>query len=65
MSNQIRRWKSEHADFVRLLGILNSQIGLFHEKAEANYVRSSSASSNCTGRSCLRPKQMTRMPEVR
>ncbi len=37
MSNQIRRWKAEHADFVRLLGILNSQIGLFHEKAEANY----------------------------
>lgn len=37
MSNQIRKWKAEHADFVRLLGILNSQIGLFHEEAEANY----------------------------
>ena len=37
MSNQIRKWKAEHADFVRLLGILKSQIGLFHQEAEANY----------------------------
>ena len=37
MSNQIRKWKAEHAEFVRLLSILQSQIGLFHEEAEANY----------------------------
>jgi hemerythrin-like domain-containing protein len=37
ISNQIRKWKAEHADFVRLLGILKSQIGLFHQEAEANY----------------------------
>ncbi|MFY9328212.1 MAG: hemerythrin domain-containing protein [Georgfuchsia sp.] len=37
MSTQIRKWKAEHTDFVRLLGILESQIGLFQEGAEANY----------------------------
>lgn len=37
MSNQIIKWKAEHAEFIRLLGILKSQIGLFHEQAEANY----------------------------
>ena len=37
MSNQIGKWKAEHGDFVRLLGILKSQIGLFHEEAEVNY----------------------------
>ncbi len=37
MSNQINKWKAEHTDFVRLLNILKSQIGLFHEQAEANY----------------------------
>jgi hemerythrin-like domain-containing protein len=37
MSNQISKWKAEHADFIRLLGILKSEIGLFHEQAEANY----------------------------
>jgi len=37
MSNQIRKWKAEHADFVRLLGMLNSQIGRFHDEAGANY----------------------------
>jgi hemerythrin-like domain-containing protein len=37
MSNQIKRWKAEHADFVRLLSILNSQIRLFHDEAEPNY----------------------------
>lgn len=37
MSNQIIKWKAEHAEFARLLGILKSQIGLFHEQAEANY----------------------------
>lgn len=37
MSNQIKKWKAEHVEFIRLLGILKSQIGLFHEQAEANY----------------------------
>lgn len=37
MSNQISKWKAEHVDFIRLLGILKSQIGLFHEEAEVNY----------------------------
>ena len=37
MSNQVRKWKAEHVDFVRLLGILNSQIRLFHDEAEPNY----------------------------
>ena len=37
MSSQISKWKAEHGDFIRLLGILKSQIGLFHEQAEANY----------------------------
>jgi hemerythrin-like domain-containing protein len=37
MSNQTRKWKAEHVDFVRLLGILNSQIRLFHDEAEPNY----------------------------
>lgn len=37
MSNQISKWKAEHADFIRLLDILKSQGGLFHEQAEANY----------------------------
>ena len=37
MSNQVNRWKAEHIEFIRLLGILKSQIGLFHEQAEANY----------------------------
>ncbi len=37
MSDQVRRWKAEHTDFVRLLGILKLQIGLFHDVAEANY----------------------------
>jgi hemerythrin-like domain-containing protein len=37
MPNQISKWKAEHGDFIRLLSILKSQIGLFHEQAEANY----------------------------
>ena len=37
MSDQIRKWNAEHADFVRLLDILESQIGLFHEEADVNY----------------------------
>ncbi len=37
MSNQITKWKAEHFDFIRLLSILESQIGLFHEGAGANY----------------------------
>ena len=37
MSNQVAKWKAEHAEFVRLLGILKSQIGLFHQQAEVNY----------------------------
>ena len=37
MSNQIEKWKAEHVEFIRLLGMLKSQIGLFHQQAEANY----------------------------
>ena len=37
MPSQISKWKAEHGDFIRLLSILKSQIGLFHEQAEANY----------------------------
>lgn len=37
MSKQISKWKAEHADFIRLLGILKSQVGLFHQQAEVNY----------------------------
>ncbi len=37
MVNQVRRWKTEHVEFVRLLDILESQIGLFHREATVNY----------------------------
>ncbi len=37
MANQIRRWKAEHAEFTRILDILESQIGLFHREATVNY----------------------------
>ena len=37
MSNQVSKWKAEHAEFIRLLGMLKSQIGLFHEQSEPNY----------------------------
>ena len=37
MANQIRRWKAEHENFVRLLDILELQISLFHREAAVNY----------------------------
>jgi hemerythrin-like domain-containing protein len=37
MSKQIGIWKAEHVDFLRLLGILQSQIGSFRDKGELNY----------------------------
>lgn len=37
MRQQIRKWKAEHVDFVRLLNILESQIGLFHEGTQPDY----------------------------
>jgi len=37
MSNQITKWKGEHAEFVRILDILESQIRLFHEGAPTDY----------------------------
>lgn len=37
MLDQISKWKAEHTDFVCLLGILKSQIGLFREKMEVNH----------------------------
>lgn len=37
MTNQISAWKTEHDNFRRLLDLLESQIGLFHEAAQPNY----------------------------
>ena len=37
MASQINVWRLEHENFRRLLDLLESQIGLFHEGARPNY----------------------------
>ena len=37
MRQQIRKWKVEHVEFARLLSILESQIGMFHEGIQPDY----------------------------